>query len=65
MAFCDHAINQTAFRAFIFMKWKSPAVHMVHSVGQFYGMSGMAVDVQGKCIGFIGNRGQGHNPSFY
>ena len=44
------------------MKGKSPAVRMVHSVGQFYGMSGMAVDVQGKCIGFIGDRGQGRNP---
>jgi hypothetical protein len=61
-AFRDQAINQTAFRAFGFMKGKSPAVHMVHSVGQFYGMSGLATDVQGKCIGFIGDRGQGRNP---
>ncbi len=25
-------------------------------------MSGLAVDMQGKCIGFIGDRGNGHNP---
>ena len=35
---------------------------MVHSVGQFYGMSGLAVDVQGRCIGFISDRGHGRNP---
>ena len=61
-AFRDQAVNQTAFRAFAFMKGKSPALHLVHSVGQFYGMSGLAVDVQGKCIGFIGDRGNGRNP---
>ena len=44
------------------MKGKSPTVHMVHSVGQFYGMSGLAIDVQGKCIGFVGDRGHGRNP---
>ena len=61
-AFRNQALNQTAFRAFAFMKGKSPALHLVHSVGQFYGMSGLAVDVQGKCIGFIGDRGNGRNP---
>jgi hypothetical protein len=35
---------------------------MAHSIGQFFGMSGMAVDVQGKYIGFIGDRGNGRYP---
>jgi hypothetical protein len=44
------------------MKGKSPAVHMVHSIGQLFGLSGLAADVQGKCIGFIGDRGNGKYP---
>ena len=55
VAFRDQAVNQTTFRAFAFMKGRSPVVHMAHSVGQFFGMSGMAADVQGKYIGFIGD----------
>jgi hypothetical protein len=51
--FRDQAISQMTFRAFAFMKGKSPAVHMAHSVGQFFGMSGLAVDVQGKLIGSL------------
>ena len=51
--FRNQAISQTTFRAFAFMKGKSPAVHMAHSVGQFFGMSGLAVDVQGKLIGSL------------
>ncbi len=43
----------STFCAFAFMKGKSPAVHMAHSVGQFFGMSGLAVDVQGKLIGSL------------
>jgi len=37
---------------------------MVQSIGQFFGLLGLAVDVQGKCIGFIGigNRGNGKYP---
>ena len=61
-AFKEQAISQNSFRAFAFMKGKSPAVHMVHSIGQFFGLSGLAVDVQGKCIGFIGDRGNGKYP---
>jgi hypothetical protein len=61
-AFKEQTINQNSFRAFAFMKGKSPAVHMVHSIGQFFGLSGLAVDVQGKCIGFIGDRGNGKYP---
>ncbi len=44
------------------MKDKSPVVHMAHSIGQFFGMSGLAVDVKGKYIGFIGDRGNGRYP---
>jgi hypothetical protein len=29
---------------------------------QFFGLSGLAVDIQGKCIGFIGDRGNGKYP---
>jgi len=54
IAFRDQAINQTTFQAFTFMKGKSPVVP--HSVGQFFGMSGLATEVQGKYIGFIGDR---------
>jgi hypothetical protein len=61
-AFKQQTINQNLFRAFAFMKGKSPAVHMVHSIGQFFGLSGLAVNVQGKCIGFIGDRGNGKYP---
>ena len=35
---------------------------MAHSIGQFFGMSGLAVDVQSKYIGFIGDRGNGRYP---
>ena len=62
VAFRDQAVNQTTFRAFAFMKGRSPVVHMAHSVGKFFGMSGMAADVQGKYIGFIGDRGNGRHP---
>ena len=61
-AFKEQTISQNSFRAFAFMKGKSPAVHMVHSIGQFFGLSGLAVDVQGKCIGFVGDRGNGKYP---
>jgi hypothetical protein len=44
------------------MKGKSPAIHMAHSVGAFYGLSGMATNVQGKQIAFVGDRGQGRQP---
>jgi hypothetical protein len=35
---------------------------MAHSVGQFFGISGGASEVQGKYIGFIGDRGNGRYP---
>ena len=62
MAFKDQVLNQQAFRAFAFMRGKSPVIHMAHLVGAFYGLSGMATDVQGKQIAFIGDRGQGRQP---
>jgi hypothetical protein len=62
IAFRDQAINQINFRAFAFMKGKSPVVHMAHSVGQFFGMAGLAAEVQGKYISFIGDRGNGRYP---
>ena len=58
-AFRDQVVNQTKLLAFAFMKGKSPVVHMAHSIGKFFDMSGLAVDVQGKYIGFIGDSGNG------
>jgi len=48
IAFRDQTVNKTTFREFTFMKGKSPVVHMAHSVRQFFGMSGLATEVQGK-----------------
>jgi hypothetical protein len=56
-AFRDQALGQQAFRAFAFMKSRSPVIHMAHSVGTFFGMSGMVTNVQGKQIAFVGDRG--------
>ncbi len=61
-AFKDQCLIQPTFRAFAFMKGKSPVVHMAHSIGQFFGMSGLALKVQGKQIGFIGDQGNGRCP---
>jgi hypothetical protein len=62
MAFCDQALSQQTFRAFTFMKGKLPAVHMAHSVGAFFSMSGLATNVQGKQIVFVGDRGNVRQP---
>jgi hypothetical protein len=59
IAFHNQALIQQVFRTFAFMKGKLPVVHMAHSVGTFFGMSGLSTDVQGKYIGFIGDRGNG------
>jgi hypothetical protein len=61
-SFKDQCLSQSTFRAFAFMKGKSPVVHMAHSIGQFFGMSGLALDVQGKQIGFIRDRMNGRCP---
>ncbi len=61
-AFKEQVMNQHAFRAFAFMKGKSPAIHMAHSIGAFYGLSGMAIKVQGKQIAFVGDRINGRQP---
>jgi hypothetical protein len=61
-AFKEHVLNQQALRAFAFMKGKSPAIHMAHSIGSFFGLSGLASDVQGKQIAFVGDRAQGRQP---
>ena len=61
-AFKDQCLSKSTFRAFAFMKGKLPVVHMAHSIGQFFGMSGLALDVQGKQIGFIGDRMNGRCP---
>ena len=62
-AFRDQAINQMKLLAFTFMKGKSPVAHMAHSIGHFFGISGLAADVQGKYIGFIGDRGNDQYPA--
>ncbi len=58
----DQVLNQQDFRAFAFMKGKLPAVHMAYAVGAFYGMSGMATNMQGKQIAFVGDRGSSRQP---
>jgi hypothetical protein len=47
------------------MKGKSPVVHMAHLVGTFFGLPGLATDIQGKQIGFIGDRGNGRYPILF
>jgi hypothetical protein len=44
------------------MKGKLPVAHMAHLVGTFFGMSGLATEVQGKYIGFNGDQGNGGYP---
>ncbi len=61
-SFRDQALNQQGFRAFAFMKGELPVVHMAHSVGTFFGMSGLATDIQGKQIGFVRDQGNGCHP---
>jgi hypothetical protein len=61
-AFRDQALGQHAFRAFAFMKGRSLVIHMAHTVGTFFGMSGMATHVQGKQIAFVRDQGNGHHP---
>jgi hypothetical protein len=47
------------------MKGHSPVVHMAHLIGQFFGMSGLAAEVQGKYIRFIGDRGNVRYPVLF
>jgi len=61
-AFKEQVLNQQGFRAFAFMKGTSPVIHMAHSIGSFFGLSGLATDVQGKQIAFVGDRVQGRQP---
>ncbi len=58
-AFCNQVLGQQTFRVFAFMKPKSLIGHMVHSMGTFFGISGLATDVQNKQIAFIGNPAPG------
>jgi hypothetical protein len=44
-AFCNQVLRQQTFRAFAFMKPKSPIIHMAHLMGTFFGISGLAMDV--------------------
>ncbi len=60
--FWNQALNQQGFHTFAFMKGKLLMLHMAHSVGTFFGMLGLATDVQGKQIGFVGDRGIGRHP---
>jgi hypothetical protein len=62
VAFKDQVLNQQAFRAFASMKGKSPAIHLAHSIGVFFGLSGMATDIQGKQVAFVGDRGNSRQP---
>ncbi len=36
-----------------------PVVHMAHLVGNFFGMSGLVMDMQGKHIAFVGDHSNG------
>ncbi len=44
------------------MKGKSPVVRMAHLVGTFFGISGLATDMQGTHIAFVGDRGNRRYP---
>jgi hypothetical protein len=44
------------------MKGKLPGVHMARLVGTFFGMLGLATDMQGKHIAFVGDRGNRRYP---
>jgi hypothetical protein len=61
-AFKDQVLNQQVLCAFAFMKGKLPAIHLAHSIGAFFGLSGMATDVQGKQIAFVGDRSHCRQP---
>lgn len=55
-AFKMQVVGLQNFRAFLYMKPKSPLVQMAHSIGQYYGFSGLAPELQDRHIAFIGDR---------
>ena len=62
MAFKDQVLNQQVLHDFAFMKGKLPVVHLAHSIGAFFGLSGIAMDVQGKQIAFVRDRNHCQQP---
>ena len=55
-AFKAQVVGLQTFRAFAFMKPKSPLMHFAHSVGQYYGFSGLSPELQDRHIAFVGDR---------
>ena len=55
---------QQSFRAFVFMKPKTPLIQVAHSIGQYHGFSGLAPELQDRHIAFVGDRtAEGGNPT--
>ena len=61
--FGEQALGMQSFRAYAFMKGKSPVIHMGHSVGTFFNIGGMAGDIQGKVLMFVGDRTMTRDPT--
>lgn len=55
-AFKAQVMGLQNLRAFIYMKPKSPLVQVAHSIGQYYGFSGLAPELQDRHIAFVGDR---------
>ena len=55
-AFKAQVVGLQSFRAFAVMKAKSPLIQLVHSIGQYYGFSGLAPELQDRFVGFMGDR---------
>ena len=62
-SFRDQTLGLMTFRAFAMMKPKSPVIYLVHSMGKFFGLSGMSPDLQDKQIGFVGDRNARMSPT--
>ena len=61
-AFKDQALGLMAFWRFAFMKPKSPAIQLAHSLGEYFGLSGLSPELQDRQVAFIGDRGPGQIP---
>jgi hypothetical protein len=60
--FREQALGLMAFHAFAFMKPKSPAIHIAHSMGKYFGLSGLSPELQDRQVAFIEDRGGGRTP---
>ncbi len=61
--FGEQAVGMQSFRAYTFMRGKSLIIHMGHSIRTFFDIGGMAGDLQGKVMMFVGNQMAIHDPT--